>query len=68
MNNTRRYEVVMVVNLEATSMHGAFARARLAAALAHEHLRGEWKGEVRVIAAVELPAHDAQDAQQELPL
>jgi hypothetical protein len=43
-----KYEVVMVVTVEATSAHQAARRVRLANKLAHEHLRGEWLMEPEV--------------------
>ncbi len=59
-------EVVMVVEVEASSHEAAVRRARLAAALAHEHLRGEWSWEPVMIEVRQVTSKD--ESQQELPL
>lgn len=63
-----KYEVVMVVTVEATSAHQAARRVRLANKLAHEHLRGEWVCEPEVTWGPSEVSKPRDDSQQELPL
>lgn len=63
-----KYEVVMVVTVEATSAHQAARRVRLANKLAHEHLRGEWATVPEVTWGPVEVSKPRDDRQQELPL
>ncbi len=63
-----KYEVVMVVTVEATSAHQAARRMRLANKLAYEHLRGEWVCEPEVTWGPVAVSKDPDYRQQELPL
>lgn len=62
-----KYEVVVVVTVEATSSQQAARRVRLANKLAHEHLRGEWSKEPEVTYGP-VKVTEVSSAQQELPL
>jgi hypothetical protein len=64
----KKYEVVMVVTVEATSAHQAARRMRLANKLAHEHLRGEWLMEPEVTWGPVEVSKPRDDRQQGLPL
>lgn len=62
----KTFEVVMVVEVEASSHEAAVRRARLAASLANEHLRGEWAWEPVMLEVRQVMSKD--DRQQELAL
>jgi len=64
----KKYEVVMVVTVEATSAHQAARRMRLANKLAYEHLRGEWVCEPEVTWSPSEVSKDPDYCQQELSL
>jgi hypothetical protein len=62
----KTFEVVMVVEVEASSHEAAVRRARLAASLANEYLKGEWAWEPVMLEVRQVSAKD--ESQQELPL
>jgi hypothetical protein len=64
----KKYEVVMVVTVEASSAHQAERRMRLANKLAHEHLRGEWVCEPEITWGPSEVSKDPDYCQKELPL